>query len=75
MVIWLFLINQVIWNIMQQELHTEHLYSYDTHVPLIFYGWHVKKGESYDKKVITQIAPTLSQMLKITFPNGTEAKF
>jgi predicted AlkP superfamily pyrophosphatase or phosphodiesterase len=48
-------------------------YSYDTHVPAIFYGWHVKKGESFDKKVITQIAPTLAQKLKIPFPNGTEA--
>ena len=48
-------------------------YTYDTHVPLLFYGWHVKHGESFNKKVITQIAPTLSQMLKITFPNGTEA--
>ncbi len=48
-------------------------YSYDTHVPAIFYGWNIKKGESFDKKVITQIAPTLAQKLKIPFPNGTEA--
>ncbi|WP_456313393.1 alkaline phosphatase PafA [Pseudomonas shirazensis] len=49
-------------------------YSYDTHVPAIFYGWHVKKGESYDKKVITEIAPTIAQKIKVAFPNGTEAK-
>jgi arylsulfatase A-like enzyme len=49
-------------------------YNYDTHVPLLFYGWHIKKGESFDKKAITQIAPTLSQMLKIPFTNGTEAE-
>jgi predicted AlkP superfamily pyrophosphatase or phosphodiesterase len=48
-------------------------YSYDTHVPLFFYGWNVKKGESFDKKVITQIAPTIAQKIKIQFPNGTEA--
>lgn len=48
-------------------------YTYDTHVPAIFYGWHVKKGESYNKKVITQIAPTIAQKIKVTFPNGTEA--
>jgi predicted AlkP superfamily pyrophosphatase or phosphodiesterase len=48
-------------------------FTYDTHVPLLFYGWHVKHGESFNKKEITQIAPTLSQMLKISFPNGTEA--
>ena len=48
-------------------------YSYDTHVPAIFYGWHIKKGESFDKKVITEIAPTIAQKIKIPFPNGTEA--
>lgn len=48
-------------------------YTYDTHVPAIFYGWHIKKGESYNKKTITQIAPTIAQKIKVTFPNGTEA--
>ena len=48
--------------------------SYDTHVPLLFYGWHVPKGELHAKKYITQIAPTLSQMLKIPFTNGTESE-
>lgn len=49
-------------------------YSYDTHVPLLFYGWKIKKGEGFGKKSITQIAPTLSQLLKIPFTNGTEAE-
>jgi predicted AlkP superfamily pyrophosphatase or phosphodiesterase len=49
-------------------------WSYDTNVPLVFYGWKIKKGESHDKKVITQIAPTLAQKLKITLPNGTESQ-
>jgi hypothetical protein len=48
--------------------------SYDTHVPMLFYGWQVPKGNSYSKKQITQIAPTLSQMLKIPFPNGTDSE-
>jgi predicted AlkP superfamily pyrophosphatase or phosphodiesterase len=48
--------------------------SYDTHVPMLFYGWHVPKGNSHTKKHITQIAPTLSQLLKIPFTNGTEAE-
>lgn len=48
--------------------------SYDTNVPLIFYGVNVPKGESYKKEYITSIAPTLSKMLKITFPNGTQAE-
>ena len=49
-------------------------YTYDTHVPAIFYGWHIKKGESFNKKEITQIAPTIAQKIKISFPNSTEAK-
>jgi predicted AlkP superfamily pyrophosphatase or phosphodiesterase len=48
--------------------------SYDTNVPLLFYGWNVPVGESYKKEYITEIAPTLSKMLKITFPNGTESE-
>lgn len=49
-------------------------YSYDTNVPLLFYGWKIKRGECHEKKLITQIAPTLAQKLKITFPNGTESQ-
>jgi len=49
-------------------------YAYDTNVPLIFYGWNIKSGESYNKKVITQIAPTLAKKLKITLPNATESE-
>ncbi len=48
-------------------------YNYDTHVPMIFYGWHIKHGESFSKKNITQIAPTIAQKIKVEFPNGTEA--
>lgn len=48
--------------------------SYDTNVPLLFYGWQIPKGGSYKKAYITEIAPTLSKMLKITFPNGTESE-
>jgi predicted AlkP superfamily pyrophosphatase or phosphodiesterase len=49
-------------------------YSYDTHVPLIFFGWNIKSGETHDRKVITQIAPTIAQKIKTAFPNGTEAE-
>ena len=45
-------------------------YSYDTHVPLIFYGSGIKKGSSLDYYSITQIAPTLSDIIKINYPNG-----
>ncbi|MEZ4853694.1 alkaline phosphatase PafA [Flavobacterium sp.] len=49
-------------------------YTYDTHVPLLWYGWKIPKGENHEKHYITSIAPTLAQKLKITFPNSTEAE-
>jgi len=49
-------------------------YSYDTHVPLLFYGWHVKHGSTTEQIYITDIAATLSMMLNIQFPNGSSGK-
>lgn len=49
-------------------------YAYDTHVPLLFFGWKIPQGQSYEKRYITQIAPTLSQKLQITFPNGSSCE-
>ena len=45
-------------------------YVYDTHVPVLFYGFGVKQGSSVQYHSITDIAPTLSILLKIQFPNG-----
>jgi predicted AlkP superfamily pyrophosphatase or phosphodiesterase len=49
-------------------------YSYDTHVPLIFYGWNIKPGSSVEQIYITDIAATLAMMLNIQFPNGCTGK-
>jgi predicted AlkP superfamily pyrophosphatase or phosphodiesterase len=49
-------------------------YSYDTHVPLIFYGNGIGKGTSTKKYKIIDIAPTISNLLKIEAPNGTSGK-
>lgn len=49
-------------------------YSYDTHVPLLFYGAGIKKGNSNEYYPIIDIAPTLSSLLKIEQPNGTTGK-
>ncbi|BDD05302.1 alkaline phosphatase PafA [Aureibacter tunicatorum] len=46
-------------------------YVYDTHVPSIWFGNGVKQGKSWDKKEITDIAPTISALLGIKFPSGT----
>ena len=45
-------------------------YSYDTHVPILFYGVGITKGSSSQNHSITDIAPTLSVLLKIKFPSG-----
>lgn len=45
-------------------------YAYDTHVPVLFYGWGIHKGSSADYHTITDIAPTLSVLLRIKFPSG-----
>ncbi|WP_395052754.1 alkaline phosphatase PafA [Flavobacterium sp.] len=50
------------------------VYSYDTHVPLLFYGWKIPKGETSDKKYITEIAPTIAQKIKVAFPNGSDCE-
>ncbi|MEE9408706.1 MAG: alkaline phosphatase PafA [Polaribacter sp.] len=49
-------------------------YSYDTHVPIIFYGNGIKKGRSSNKYEIIDIAPTISNLLQIEAPNGTSGK-
>lgn len=46
-------------------------YNYDTHVPLLFYGKGINKGNSKRYTPITDIAPTISNLLQIESPNGT----
>jgi len=46
-------------------------YPYDTHVPLLWHGWHIQPGESFKPVSITDIAPTLAALLRIMEPNGT----
>jgi hypothetical protein len=46
-------------------------YSYDTHVPIAFYGWGIKAGKSSSYATVTDIAPTLAALLQIRMPNGT----
>ncbi len=49
-------------------------FNYDTHVPLLFFGKGIIKGSTLEKTVIPDIAPTMSAMLGISFPNGTTGK-
>ena len=47
---------------------------YDTHIPLIWYGWHVHEGETNAQVHMTDIAPTLAAMLHIHMPKGCVGK-
>lgn len=43
---------------------------YDTHIPLLWYGWGIKKGETSRKTHMTDIAATLASLLHIQAPNA-----
>lgn len=49
-------------------------YSYDTHVPILFYGNGIKQGVSKKRYHITDIAPTIANLLKIEAPNSSSGK-
>lgn len=49
-------------------------YSYDTHVPVLFYGMGIPKGSTVRKVHVVDIAPTISMMLHMSFPNGTTGR-
>jgi len=44
---------------------------YDSHIPLLFMGWGIKKGKTNRPIYMTDIAPTISTLLHIQMPNGT----
>jgi hypothetical protein len=60
----------------KSEMGTTHgsPYTYDTHIPLLFFGWKVPKGSSTADASITDIAPTVSAMLQIQEPNASTGK-
>lgn len=43
---------------------------YDTHIPLLFYGWKIPHGESNATVHMTDIAPTVAALLHIQMPSG-----
>ena len=49
-------------------------HNYDTHAPLIFYGNGIKRGSSLERTEIVDIAPTISALLGIPFPNGSTGR-
>ena len=49
-------------------------YSYDTRIPLLWYGWKIKPGEIHSRTEMTDIAPTLANLLHIQEPSGSTGK-
>lgn len=45
-------------------------YPYDSHIPLLWMGWGVKKGKSNQTHYMIDIAPTIAALLRIQMPNG-----
>ena len=45
-------------------------YNYDTHVPLIWYGWKIKRSTLNRNILINDIAPTIANFLNIAQPNA-----
>ena len=43
---------------------------YDTHIPLLWYGWGIPKGETHRTTYMTDIAATLAALLNIQMPNA-----
>jgi predicted AlkP superfamily pyrophosphatase or phosphodiesterase len=48
----------------------ESSFNYDTHVPLLFYGWHIKPGESNTEVFIEDIAATICNLIHIQEPDA-----
>lgn len=47
---------------------------YDAHIPLIWFGWNIKRGESDAPVNMTDIAPTVASLLHVQMPNGCVGK-
>jgi phosphopentomutase len=47
---------------------------YDSHIPLLFYGWNVKAGKTNRETYMTDVAPTVAAMLQIQMPSGCVGK-
>jgi predicted AlkP superfamily pyrophosphatase or phosphodiesterase len=49
-------------------------YPYDAHIPLLFYGWGIKKGKTHRETYMTDIAATVAALLNIQMPSGSVGK-
>ena len=49
-------------------------YRYDSHVPLIWYGWKINRGEILKNVNIQDVSATIANFLNIAYPSGTTGK-
>lgn len=49
-------------------------YPYDAHIPLLWYGWGIKKGKTSHETYMTDIAATVAALLHIQMPSGNVGK-
>lgn len=47
---------------------------YDSHIPMLWYGWGIKPGKSNQEVYMTDIAPTVAALLRIQMPSGCVGK-
>jgi hypothetical protein len=49
-------------------------FGYDTHVPLIFFGPHIKRGSYHQPVSVTDVAPTLAAIFGVETPSGASGR-
>jgi predicted AlkP superfamily pyrophosphatase or phosphodiesterase len=47
---------------------------YDSHIPLLWYGWNIPQGSTTEEVYMTDIAATVAALLKIQIPSGCIGK-
>jgi hypothetical protein len=47
---------------------------YDAHIPLLWYGWNIKAGNSKREVYMTDISATVAALLHIQMPSGCVGK-
>ena len=64
-----YVLNKTPWNATGTDHGTA--LNYDTHVPLLFFGKGIKHGQTLQRTDITDIAPTMSALLGISYPDAS----
>jgi arylsulfatase A-like enzyme len=49
-------------------------YDYDTHTPLLFYGFGINQGNTTNKSYSIDIVPTIAELLQISPPETATGK-